>query len=62
MNEKDLRQKLVLLTDEFIKIRELPVWENVAATSPELQARLSEAINSSDALWFLWRSLTAKND
>lgn len=62
MNKKDLRQKLVLLTDEFIKIRELPVWEEVATTSPELQARLSEAINSSDALWFLWRSLTVKND
>lgn len=59
---RDVRLELANLLDRLGQVQNTETWESTATTNKELQNRMSEAIVSMDNLWFLWRSLTAKND
>ena len=50
-----IKEKLVLTTDDLIKLGESTTWQDVCKEYPELeQARLA-AVNATDALWFAYR-------
>lgn len=57
---RDIRLHLASLLDQLGQVQNTETWEATAQANSELNNRMYEAIASVDALWFLWRSLTAK--
>ncbi len=51
-----LKQQLVLLTDQYIKLSENPDWQALAEQFPELEVARHAAVNAADNLWWQYRT------
>lgn len=59
MNDQDklkLRQQLALYTDQFITLSDNPAWLELVQQYPELETARQAAVNTSDNLWYTFRS------